>query len=96
MLHALYNAVEQDGQMSFEERMGVRIRGLHGLHVQDEIRQQTHLPGGPGAADRRDYMVGKQIVPEGTVTEVDTSVELCGLRLDNPVVPGQRDVRLRL
>ena len=32
-------------------------------------------------------MVGKQIVPEGTVTEVDTSVELCGLRLDNPVVP---------
>lgn len=32
-------------------------------------------------------MVGKQIVPEGTVTEVDTSVELCGVRLDNPVVP---------
>ena len=32
-------------------------------------------------------MVGKQIMPEGTVTEVDTSVELCGLRLDNPVVP---------
>ena len=32
-------------------------------------------------------MVGMQIMPEGTVTEVDTSVELCGLRLDNPVVP---------
>ena len=25
----------------------------------------------------------------------DTSVELCGLKLDNPVVPGQRNLRLR-
>ncbi len=32
-------------------------------------------------------MVEKQTIQEGVAPQVDTSVELCGVRLDNPVVP---------
>ena len=32
-------------------------------------------------------MVGKQTIQPGIAAGVDTTVELCGVRLDNPVVP---------
>ena len=69
---------------------GMRFRRLHGLFVQNEIRQQTHLQGGPRINERGDHMVSKQFIaqnrPAGKPAP-DMSVTLSGLKLDNPVVP---------
>ena len=68
----------------------MRFRRLHGLFVQNEIRQQTHLQGGPRINERGDHMVSKQFIaqnrPAGKPAP-DMSVTLSGLKLDNPVVP---------
>ena len=69
---------------------GMRFRRLHGLFVQNEIRQQTHLQGGTRINERGDHMVSKQFIaqnrPAGKPAP-DMSVTLSGLKLDNPVVP---------
>ena len=74
MLHALYNAVEQDGQLSFEERMGCGFGACMGCSCKTKYGYKRICKEGPVLEKGRDHMV-------------DTSVELCGLGLDNPVVP---------
>ena len=74
MLKALYNATDKPGQYSFEARMACGFGGLHGLHLQDEVRREAHLQGWPRAAKGGDRMVS-------------TAVTLCGVTLDNPVIP---------
>ena len=68
----------------------MRFRRLHGLFVQNEIRQQTHLQGGARINERGDHMVREQFIaqnrPAGKPAP-DMSVTLSGLKLDNPVVP---------
>src|SRR5699024_6380183 len=59
---------------------GLRIRRLHGVQMQNQIRQQTHLQGGAGIDEGGGDMVTKTIAR-------DLSVTLSGWRLDNPVIP---------
>lgn len=69
---------------------GLRFRGLHGLFVQNQIRQQAHLQGGARINERGGHMVNKQFIAQNRPAEkpaADMSVSLSGLRLDNPVVP---------
>ncbi len=69
---------------------GLRFRGLHGLFVQNQVRQQAHLQGGARINERRGHMVNKQFIAQNRPAEkpaADMSVSLSGLRLDNPVVP---------
>ena len=47
---------------------------MHGLLVQNKVRQQTHLQGRPRPLQGGDNMV-------------DLSVDLCGMHMENPVVP---------
>ena len=59
---------------------GLRIRRLHGVQLQNQIRQQAHLQGGAGIDEGGGDMVTKTIAR-------DLSVTLSGWRLDNPVIP---------
>ena len=42
----------------------MRFRRLHGLFVQNEIRQQTHLQGGARINERGDHMVREQFIAQ--------------------------------
>ena len=82
MLRALCDAVPQDGQLCVRRAHGLRFRGLHGLFVQNQIRQQAHLQGGARINEGGGHMVNKQFIAQSRPAEkpaADMSVSLSGL-----------------
>ena len=80
MLRALSDATKCRRSVELRGAHGLRIRRLHGVQLQNQIRQQTHLQGGAGIDEGGGDMVTKTIAR-------DLSVTLSGWRLDNPVIP---------
>ena len=90
MLRALCDAVAQDGQLSFEERMGCGFGACMGCSCKTKYGNKRICKEGPVInAKGRSY--GKQAVhrtkPARGKPAADMSVSLSGLKLDNPVVP---------
>ena len=84
MLRAVHDACAKTGihgQFSFEERMACGFGACMGCSLPDQVRQQAHLQGRPGARKGGDPMV-------------DTHVTLSGWTLDNPVIPASGTFRL--
>ena len=70
-------ALHKDGQARPDQSgsaHGLRLRRVHGLHDRHGERPQARLPRG-------------SCIPKGGTQMVTTNITLCGLPLDNPVIP---------
>ena len=74
MLRAVYDRCRTDGQFSFEERMGCGFGACMGCSCKTKYGTKRICKDGP-------------VLRKGGDCMVNTSVTLCGLPLENPVIP---------
>ena len=74
MLKALYNATDKPGQYSFEARMACGFGACMGCTCKTKYGAKRICKDGP-------------VLQQGGDRMVSTAVTLCGVELDNPVIP---------